>query len=181
MRIFVSPTGAEKLSHAEQSALAYLLLDYAVGRTWGEKCGEIAHTEAGKPFFVGRNDRFFSISHTEGYVLAAVSPYPIGADIQAYRTVSAALETRLLHTDFERELGLFETFSARESIFKLTGRGSLRRMRLVPQGENITAAEQREVKCRLYPALPRCPVTAACTEGAFPPEIEIVPQTEFCT
>lgn len=56
----------------------------------------LTFTKAGKPYFRGSRV-YISLSHSSGFVAAAISPYPVGIDIEGVRPVSdrAKLAARL--------------------------------------------------------------------------------------
>ncbi len=79
-----------------------------------------------------------------------------------------------------REFGLFELWTLREAVFKLTGRGALMSMELRREGGE-TVTPFAGVRCRSYADLPGCAAAAASFDGAFPEIIEIVPPERFLT
>ena len=58
---------------------------------------EFGYTAQGKPFLLARPDIHFSISHTKNAILVAISDAPIGVDIEAFRSPSAALIARTMN------------------------------------------------------------------------------------
>lgn len=58
---------------------------------------EFGYTEKGKPFLLARPDIHFSISHTKNAILVAIADAPIGVDIEAFRSPSAALIARTMN------------------------------------------------------------------------------------
>lgn len=58
---------------------------------------EFGYTAQGKPFLLARPDLHFSISHTKNAILVAISDAPIGVDIEAFRSPSAALIARTMN------------------------------------------------------------------------------------
>ena len=58
---------------------------------------EFGYTEKGKPFLLDRPDIHFSISHTKSAILVAIADAPIGVDIEAFRSPSAALIARTMN------------------------------------------------------------------------------------
>ena len=58
---------------------------------------EFGYTEKGKPFLLDRPDIHFSISHTKNAILVAIADAPIGVDIEAFRSSSAALIARTMN------------------------------------------------------------------------------------
>ena len=84
------------------SACAYLLLRLLLKNEYGisaaPKFGFLAEK---KPFLVGREDVFFSISHDRAGVGVCVSGRPVGADVQALFRYEDDLADRIL-SDKER-------------------------------------------------------------------------------
>lgn len=68
-------------------ALARPLLGAAAKLAWGwERLPEIARSEGGKPFFPDWPDRWFSLSHSGGLALCALSDEgPVGVDVERVR------------------------------------------------------------------------------------------------
>ena len=58
---------------------------------------EFGYTAQGKPFLLARPDIHFSISHSKNAILVAISDAPIGVDIEAFRSPSAALIARTMN------------------------------------------------------------------------------------
>ena len=58
---------------------------------------EFGYTAQGKPFLLARPDIHFSISHTKNAILVAIADAPIGVDIEAFRSPSAALIARTMN------------------------------------------------------------------------------------
>ena len=58
---------------------------------------EFGYTEKGKPFLLDRPNIHFSISHTKNAILVAIADAPIGVDIEAFRSPSAALIARTMN------------------------------------------------------------------------------------
>ena len=58
---------------------------------------EFGYNAQGKPFLLARPDIHFSISHTKNAILVAISDAPIGVDIEAFRSPSAALIARTMN------------------------------------------------------------------------------------
>lgn len=116
MRIYASKLGNENGSEKVRKLLAYGFRD-----VFGEKLPEIAKTKEGKPYFPSCTDVHFSLSHTDTYVMCALSDKPVGCDIQAVRPVKNNVIERVC-TD--RELALFDfiqLWTLKESWIKLNG------------------------------------------------------------
>lgn len=162
------------------SAYAWSLLAFAARELWGME--ELPRVEGGareKPYFPDCPDRCFSLSHTSTHVLALLSDTPVGADIEALRVPPA----RLLRLASQYELesfGFFGLWTLRESVYKLTGRGSLRDMRFsLRDGEIVPPFEG--VRCRTYGDVPGCAAAAACFSGELPERVTMVDPAEIRT
>lgn len=92
-----------------------------------EKLGrgvEIKRTENGKPYAEG-NPLFFSITHSGGHALAALSDKPVGADMEAYKkkqypaVLSRFSERERAEINCEKDF-LFH-WTAREAFIKMLG------------------------------------------------------------
>ena len=165
MRLFTADVGTLCENKKQVSAAAYRLLEYAVRAVWGGTCPEIVRAAGGKPYFAG-GGRFFSLSHTGTRVLVGVSGSELGVDVERRREV--------------REVELFELWTLREAVFKLTGRGALMSMELRRVGGE-PAAPFEGVHCRSYAQIPGCAAAAASYTGNFPKEIENVSPALFLT
>lgn len=72
------------------------LLALAAGERWGlSPLPEIARRDGGKPFFPGREDLHFNLSHSGGLALCALDSEAVGADIQVVKTWRPALPRRV--------------------------------------------------------------------------------------
>lgn len=91
-----------------------------------------SYAQSGKPEMRGA---FLSLSHTSGAALAAVAPFPIGADIERERRVSERIAKRIMgeseYAEFclldenKKNARTLECWTAKESFLKLTGEGIL--------------------------------------------------------
>lgn len=162
-------------SKGPASAFAYSLLSHAVREYWGaEALPEIAVDENGKPYFPTHPNWHFSLSHTSTHVLAAISDYPIGADIETERDLTGR---RVLDTADEHERENFDFLDVwvlRESLYKLNGSGSLREMHFRMDGD-VIVAPTAGVKSRLYSDIPGCHAAACCYDGELPERLIVVP------
>ena len=78
---------------------------------------EVAKGEEGKPFFPGRPDICFNLSHSHGAVACAVHDRDIGVDIELVRQ-----PPKLLGQGMEPE-AFFRLWTAREATVKRRGQG----------------------------------------------------------
>lgn len=166
-------------SRAHGSAFGVSLLAWAARAVWGVSLPEIAVRENGKPYFPAYPDLHFSISHTKTAVLAALSAYPVGADVELRRTVRPATE-RLLRETPCGDLELFELWTLRESYYKLTGRGDLRTIPFSREN-GVLLPPEAGVLCRVYDDVPGC-AAAVCSREEPPPErLQFVDAAWICT
>ena len=166
VRLFASAISEKKA----QRELAYRLLHFAVSEMWGLDGLAVQKTAQGKPFFPGHPDKHMSISHTSTHILVGVSQSEIGVDIEAIREVKVGLCARLFEAEEIRGIGFFGGWTARESIFKLTGKSNLLSQRLYPDGKNVTC-DLLGVQCRVYDEIDGCCCAVACYDGNFAPGI----------
>ena len=153
---------------ADGSAFAWSLLELAAQEVWGLRAlPEVALSASGKPVFAGCPELHFSLSHTKGVVLAALSSAPVGADVERRREIPDVVRDRLFETA-HGDLELFELWTLRESWYKLTGRGDLRDIPFQRCGGLIIPPNPSAL-CRLYDAIPGC-AAAVCTLRDLPPE-----------
>lgn len=163
-----------------QSAAAWSLLLWALRRERAlEVLPERASDAFGKPYFPSRPDICFSLSHTRGYVLCALSETPVGADVQLVSGKDAAFASRLMSERERRDFTLHELWCLREAVYKLTGRGSLRSMPF-RRSCGVIVPPFEGVECRLYGEVPGCACAAAVYAGEALPEALIsVPASEL--
>ena len=119
----------------ERSVAAVLLSRRALAEQSGqpESAIHLSWDEEGKPCAAG-TELCFSVSHSGPYVVCAVAEKPIGVDIEPLRRISPKMMRR---SCTEEELGyirigdsgadrrFLEVWTAKEALFKLTGRGPL--------------------------------------------------------
>lgn len=101
--------------------------------------------EGGKPFFHGAPEVHFSLSHTRGAALAAVSDRPVGVDVERLRPVRAAALRRTEGAALETEF--FQIWVRREARCKLRGIG----VGTMLHGEPPLAPEERYRELELFP------------------------------
>lgn len=166
-------------SRARGSAFGMSLLAWAVQEVWGGSLPEIRAHENGKPYFPEHPGLHFSISHTKTAVLAALSAYPVGADVELRRAIRPETERRLMETPCG-DLEFFELWTLRESYYKLTGRGSLRTVPFSREN-GVLIPPEAGVLCRVYDDMPGC-AAAVCSMTEQPPErMEFVDVARICT
>ena len=86
--------------------LAWPLLRAAVRLRWGwDALPPVERSPRGKPFFRGLDDHWFSLSHSGGMALCALSDQPVGVDVELIRPRRAGLPAYVLSQD---ELARFD-------------------------------------------------------------------------
>ena len=112
--------------------LAYLLLRKALRQEYGIHENPIFEYNAhGKPSIIGHPDIHFNLSHCREAVACAVSPHPIGIDVES---VSRYNDSVALYTMNDRELqqiaadprpdvAFIRLWTMKEARLKLTGEG----------------------------------------------------------
>ncbi len=158
------------------SAAAWSLLMYALKGVFAlDSLPEIGVSAKGKPYFPALGGVRFSLSHTRGYVLCALSKREVGADVQLISEKDAPFAERLMSERERKDFTLHELWCLREAVYKLTGEGELRSMPFRREGELIVPPFEGVV-CRLYGGIPGCAAAAAAYEGdALPEALEEMP------
>ena len=104
----VPPERREKLLRLRQpedrrrSFGAWLLLRAALEEL-GAEPGPLAYGPQGKPFFPDRPELHFNLSHSGETVLCALSPSPVGCDVETISSARPELAARFFHPA-EREI-----------------------------------------------------------------------------
>lgn len=109
----------EKRREREQRAEAELLAEI-----FGHPV-ELLHEESGRPYIPGY-DGFISISHSRKTLLIALSPEPLGVDIEQVQDRVLRVREKFLSPDEITALGddvraVTRAWCAFEAVFKLTG------------------------------------------------------------
>jgi phosphopantetheinyl transferase len=106
---------------------AGLLLSYGLRCAGVEKDAAVRTLPAGKPVLAGRDDVWFSLSHSGVYALCAVSDGPVGADVQEFRRAGLSIARRFCPDEreflsalpeAERESALIRLWARKESWIK---------------------------------------------------------------
>ncbi len=105
-------------SKGTEHDMAYRLLALAVERTFGlPALPEIAREDGGKPFFPGRPDICFNLSHSHGAAVCAVHDRPVGIDVEKLRPAPKHLAAGMDDEAF------FRLWTAKEATIKRQGLG----------------------------------------------------------
>ena len=122
-----------------QCAVAWLLVHHCQMREGGSSRPEVArndkwrYNEHGKPYFEGRDDLFFSISHCRSAVAVAIDDEEVGVDIEEVGRYREQLVNYVLNEEEKEEMDkkdkmdkkemFIEIWTQKEAVFKLLGTG----------------------------------------------------------
>ncbi|MDE7261678.1 MAG: hypothetical protein K2N78_06420 [Oscillospiraceae bacterium] len=96
--------------------LAHRLLALALEREYGlTGLPETAREPGGKPFFPGRPDICFNLSHSHGAAVCALHDKPVGIDVEKLRPAPRRLAKGMADEDF------FRLWTAKEATIKRRG------------------------------------------------------------
>lgn len=118
--------------YGSRSKSAWALLAWALEREYAlSPLPEVAHSAKGKPFFPSLSRIHFNLSHSGGLALCALSPFPVGVDIESIRPRREGLPRyALTQQEYKsyQELGgdwpaFYLLWTRRESWCKYTGEG----------------------------------------------------------
>lgn len=124
---------ADRLLKREDKNLcvaAFILLQKALGNE-GVTDFEVFTDENGKPYLKGREDVFFSISHSGNIVMCAVSGKEVGCDVQKIKEVNLSVcerffskeETDYIKAQKDQNDAFIRLWTLKESSAKMTGKG----------------------------------------------------------
>jgi phosphopantetheine--protein transferase-like protein len=126
-------SGTPKEQHDAEHFAAYALLERGLNEL-GFPPLRVLYTENGKPYFEG-NPLYFSLSHTEGIAVCAISDAPVGVDIERIRAKKIEsikrIAARLFNEKENKYLDLYnydlsafyEIWVRKEAMVKRTGIG----------------------------------------------------------
>lgn len=130
----VSPARRAKIAalrhaaDARNALLAVAAVRLFAAEALGAENGQLqfARTDAGKPYLVGAPDFCFSLSHTDGALTVAVSPTPVGADIERIRRAPRGVAARFFTPEEQAfsaasDARFFEVWTRKEALAKRTG------------------------------------------------------------
>lgn len=111
----------------KQSLACELVLQYGFKEYGFDIPKQYSYLPGGKPVC---DDAYFSISHTVGAVIVAISNNPVGVDLENKRVIEPSVARKVLTTDelafyknHETNEYLLDSFVRKESFFKMTGEG----------------------------------------------------------
>ncbi|MDO4632869.1 MAG: 4'-phosphopantetheinyl transferase superfamily protein [Eubacteriales bacterium] len=133
--IYLQKFSEELLNHSIQQSAARELLLYALFLEYGyDRLPEITSDLQGKPFFADHPEIHFNYSHTRTAAAVGLSTRSIGVDVEALRSISAAVTRRICHAEEaaflesiadeqRRQILLTKLWTAKEACGKCTGLG----------------------------------------------------------
>ncbi len=164
-----------------RSLAASLLLRHVL-RDCGVEQPSFYYNENGKPYIDGRDDLFFSLSHSGDTVMCAVSPTEVGCDVQKITDMDLRVAARLstaeqatiaaASPDKQREL-FFRLWTLKESFLKATGLGlslPLSRFTIAINGDDIRLSQNLTDDTfyfKEYPAFDNCCFAVCATTPTF--------------
>lgn len=137
-----------------RSALAYLFLRYCLKKEGKESCFErVEFTSKGKPYVDGVE---FSLSHTRGMIVCAVSEDKVGVDVEKIRKIPESAVKRYVDEEYlnrivnieDRDLLAVEQWVIKEALLKEQGRGiSVKLKTIIPSqiSEHVFQIEGRSI------------------------------------
>ena len=102
----------------QESLWAGLLYAYALRRRGVDPMAAVELLPAGKPVLAGRDDLFFSLSHSGRYVLCAVGEKAVGADVQISRPWRGSME-RWFHPEERAWLATIPEEERQRAFYRL--------------------------------------------------------------
>lgn len=110
----VSKNSKERLETLQSKYVLNCMLNY-----FGIQVSPICKTKLGKPYFKDQNI-FFNYSHSNNFIVCAISNYNIGVDIEETNRVISEAMVKICNFNQDNKL---EELVKREAFCKLTGDG----------------------------------------------------------
>lgn len=180
LKLFASCISEAPNDRKSQHEISYRLLSYAAREMWGDFEFSVSKTEKGKPFFTGYSTRHFSLSHTKTHAFVGVSNSQIGVDIEKVRKVKDGLAERLFSPHELENFGFFGGWTARESLYKLTGKTGLRDTRLFAD-DGLVLCDVEGACCRIYSGISGCVAAVSCFDCDFAERIILIDEQTLIT
>jgi len=126
---------------AQRSLIGELLVRYMINEKYGMDPAniKIKYSDKGKPFLINREDIHFNISHSGKWVVAAISPTPVGIDVEKIKTAKIKIAKRFFTDEEYNDLMeksvtdqpgyFFELWTCKESYLKALGKGLTKSLR----------------------------------------------------
>ena len=162
----------------DASLAGYGLLFYGLAQYYGiDDRLEIGEDQRGKPHLVNHPDIHFNISHSQQFVVCAISDQQIGVDIEVERMVSNDLAQRIMtekefnqFQNMENSVNYFFTiWTLKESYMKYTGEGlnmSFKSMNFEIKEDGVSS-NLPEVKFHVFEYSKNCHVSVCTTDSEY--------------
>ena len=148
----------------KRSAAGELLLRRALAERLGvsAESAPLTWEDSGKPAAAGAEGVYLSVSHSGPWVLAALSDKPLGVDVEVIRGADqkfmarACSEAEMAYINFGREgcyHRFWECWTAKEALFKVTGKGPLLSLSRLALPENVALRYTEMNGCAVTVAL----------------------------
>lgn len=126
---FIAIDGA-RLSHRKESLVGKLLLDKVLG-LYGIGEYTVQYDDGRKPVLECKDKLYFNISHSDDFVVLAVSNEETGCDIQEIRSYNPKVarrnycenEIKLIESSEDKDDVFIRLWALKESVLKFTGEG----------------------------------------------------------
>ena len=141
-----------------QCAIGYFLVNIACCDNVcniSRGCNKWIYNEHGKPYFEGKKDLFFSLSHCKSAVAVAVDEEEVGVDIEEISRYKESLAKYVLSeeeykdyesailTEQEKKEKFIEIWTKKEAVFKLLGTGITHEIKDVLKRSDVNVCSQK--------------------------------------
>lgn len=119
--------------NADNMLIGEILAKTVIKKTFGIDIAKqnFTYAEHGKPYLSDYSDVHFNISHSEKYVVCAVSDKPVGADIQkigeynsdVVKRVCNEKELKLIEDNLDKASEFTRFWTQKEAVLKIHGTG----------------------------------------------------------
>ena len=112
--------------------LAYQLLKRGLREEYGITGNPVfEYNEHGKPSIIGHPEIYFNLSHCREAAVCAISPRPVGVDVESIREYKDSLvrytmndlEISLIESDTSPDVAFIRLWTMKEATLKLSGQG----------------------------------------------------------
>ena len=140
-----------------RSVAAWMLAERLFREIGFDAASEVVVDDSGRPRFAADGAPWFSLSHADGMVMAAVADVPVGCDVEKIAAVAegvpqrclTAAELAFLESAADREREFYRLWVRKESALKALGTGFLKE----PREISVLADETPEgIRLQDYPS-----------------------------
>jgi len=165
-------------SDLDASLAGYGLLYYGLAQYYGiDNKLAVGENQMGKPYLINHPNIHFNISHSQNFVVCAISDQQIGVDIEVERMVSNDLAQRIMTKTELEQFNLmgnsvsyfFKIWTLKESYMKYTGEGlnmSFKSMNFEIKEDRVSS-NLPEVKFHVFEYSKNCHVSVCTTDSEY--------------